>query len=220
LVFSFDWNNVQSNNIRLQRQSDGTLEPLDTGLFNETGHYYFCWKPPYINYDGYVIASDSFWKVIGVPTIKNINFSSSFVFNQKLEFFILTEQAPQGSQFYLFEDSTDWDLSNQLNELEISADRNILSIWFPESRYNFSYKLFSLLMHICWRRMTLSGYSSWQRIQHSDGSALSITLTNLTADRRLLPKITSFSHPYASAISPDEEIWFQIDTDGIPMMYL
>ena len=140
LVFSFDWNDIQSNDIRLERQLDGTFETLDTGLFNETGNYNFCWKPPYINYDGYIKASDSFWRVRDVPIIKKIQRSPSvFVFNRKLESFILIEEAPQDSQFYLFEDSTDWDSSNQLKELEISADRNILRIWFPESRYNSSY---------------------------------------------------------------------------------
>ena len=74
-------------------------------------------------------------------------------------------------------------------------------------------------MHICWRRMTQNGYSSWQRIQHSNSSTFTITLNHITPDRKLLPRINGFSHPYSSAISLGEEIWFQIDTDGIPMMY-
>ena len=41
----------------------------------------------------------------------------------------------------------------------------------------------------------------------------------MTADRKLLPKISGFSHPNLSSVSPDEEIWFEISTDGIPMRY-
>ena len=68
--------------------------------------------------------------------------------------------------------------------------------------------------------MTSSGYSSWQRIQHSNGFPFTITLYKITAERKLLPRISGFSHPYSSAVSPDEEIWFQIDTDGISMKYI
>jgi len=74
-------------------------------------------------------------------------------------------------------------------------------------------------MHICWRSLTQNGYSSWQRIKFEDGTDLSISLSDITTDRRLLPRITSFSHPFLSAVLPEEEIWFQVTTDGIPMQY-
>ena len=72
-------------------------------------------------------------------------------------------------------------------------------------------------MHICWRSLTQNGYTSWQRIFYSDGTDLTISLINITADRRLLPRISEFSHPYFGDVSPDEEVWFQISTDGIAM---
>ena len=74
-------------------------------------------------------------------------------------------------------------------------------------------------MHICWRSLTQSGYTQWQRIPYSDGTDLKISLTNITADRRLLPRISEFSHSYLGGVSPDEEVWFQISTDGITMEY-
>ena len=72
-------------------------------------------------------------------------------------------------------------------------------------------------MHICWRSLTQSGYTSWQRISYSNGTGLSISLTNITADRRLLPRISEFSHPYLGGVSPDEDVWFLISTNGIAM---
>jgi len=75
-------------------------------------------------------------------------------------------------------------------------------------------------MHICWRSSTQSGYTSWYRIDKNDRNPLSISLNNITSDRRLLPKISGFSHPHSSSVSPDEEIWFEISTDGNPMRYL
>jgi len=75
-------------------------------------------------------------------------------------------------------------------------------------------------MNICWRRHTTSGYTSWQRISFTNSTILKVSLMNITAERKLLPKISSFSHPTLSVVSPDEEIWFQIETDGIPMRYL
>jgi len=68
--------------------------------------------------------------------------------------------------------------------------------------------------------MTTSGYSSWMRIGKHDGSSLTITVNDITPERRLLPHISSYSHPYLATLSPEEEIWFQISTDGIPMRYL
>ena len=74
-------------------------------------------------------------------------------------------------------------------------------------------------MHICWRRIASSGYTSWQRIQLQDGTDYTIDLLNITAERKLLPKISAFSHPYLSAVYPDEQIWFQVTTDGGTMRY-
>ena len=74
-------------------------------------------------------------------------------------------------------------------------------------------------MHICWRVLKSNGYTSWQRIQFVNSTEFTLTLINITADRRLLPKISSFSHPHYSAVSVNEEVWFQIETDGITMRY-
>jgi len=137
LAFSLDWDDVQTNDVKLQRQADGTFPALNTGLFNVSEHYYFCWKPPYINYERYVVASDSFWKVRDVPTINSFNSSTlalkSFIFNQKIEEFTLTEEVSDNDEF-LLNGTPDWDLSNKMSEVGLSADNHFLYVWLPESR--------------------------------------------------------------------------------------
>ena len=133
LAFSLDWDNIQANDIKLKRQPDGTFEDLNTSDFNLEGNFHFCWKPPYINYEKYVKASESFWKVLDVPQI--YTGLSSFAFNQKIEMIILQKQTSEKSQFSLFKDSPDCDLSNKLNNFRLSADLKTLTIWFPEVRY-------------------------------------------------------------------------------------
>ena len=96
---------MQSNDIKLLKQLDGTFTSLNTGLFNASGDYYFCWKPPYINYEGYVKASDSFWKVIDVPVIKYPS-SAIFNFNERMETFYLDKGVSEDFQFSLFEDTS------------------------------------------------------------------------------------------------------------------
>jgi len=84
----------------LKRQPDGTFETLDTSKFQDSGDYYFCWKPPYINYKGYIQASDSFWTVLDVPQITRS--SPSYRFNQKIEYFNLKKKCSENDQFSLF----------------------------------------------------------------------------------------------------------------------
>jgi len=74
-------------------------------------------------------------------------------------------------------------------------------------------------MHIWWRSSTQSGYSTWSRLLGAESKIYSFSLTNITADRRLLPKISAFSHPVFSSVDPNEDIWFQITTDGSTMEY-
>ena len=131
LAFSLDWDNVQATDIKLVKQPDGTFPALDTNLFNTPGLYYFCWKAPFIEYEGYIIASDSFWYVKDNHQI--IERNETFKFNQKLEKFILVNPAGENDEFYLFSDSPDWDLSNQLEEMQVSNDKYYLIIWIPES---------------------------------------------------------------------------------------
>ena len=129
LTFSLDCNEVQTNDIRLKRQTDGKFQKLDTSKFTSQGDYYFWWKPPYIEYEGYVKASDSFWKVRGVPTV--FQNEKYFIYNEKMELFRMTKEISKNDQFFLFKDSPDWEPSNKLNELKISANQLFLTVWFP-----------------------------------------------------------------------------------------
>ena len=131
LAFSLDWDNVLATDIKLVKLPDGSFSTLDTSLFNNPGLYYFCWKAPFIDYEGYIIASDSFWYVKDNHQISLRN--DAFKFNQKLEKFILVNPAGENDEFSLFSDSPDWDISNMLDQLKISDDRYYLIIWLPES---------------------------------------------------------------------------------------
>ena len=78
------------------------------------------------------MASDSFWKIKDVPRISaNI---SSYKFNQKIEIINLNEEVDQTSEFALFNDSPNCDLSNKVQELELSEDKTLIVVWFLESR--------------------------------------------------------------------------------------
>ena len=96
---------MKSTDIKLKKQPDGTFETLNTNLFLQTGDYYFCWKHPDIEYEGYVIASDSFWTVTGVPKI--VSQFNEIVFNQRMESFLLEEMALDNYYFALFRDIPD-----------------------------------------------------------------------------------------------------------------
>ena len=129
LVFSLDCDNVQESDIKLKKQPDGKFQTLDTSKFISEGEYYFWWKPPYIEYEGYVKASDSFWKVRGVPLIYQT--SRNYTFNQRMEIFQVKKEVSKDDQFSLFKDSPDWELSNKLNELLLSANGYFLRVWLP-----------------------------------------------------------------------------------------
>ena len=130
LAFSLNWDNVLATDIKLYKQPDGSFPVLNTSLFVVPGLYYFCWKAPYIDYEGYVKASDSYWNVKDTPPLRHIN--ETFIFNQKVERFTLGKEAGMNDEFRIYSGSTDWDPVNQHDKLEISGDRLYLSVWLPE----------------------------------------------------------------------------------------
>jgi len=131
LVFSLNWDNVQPTDIKLQKQPDGSFQTLDTSLFNAPGFYYFWWKAPYIDYEGYVKASDSYWHVKDVPKV--IPYFENPLFNQKLERLKLMAKAGINDEFQLYSGSPDWSNAVPTQDIQISNNRLSLHIWFPES---------------------------------------------------------------------------------------
>jgi len=135
LVFSLDWDNVQATDIKLQKQPDGSFQTLNTSLFNAPGFYYFWWKAPYIDYEGYVQASDSYWHVKDVPKIKY--YEENPIFNKKLESLELLIKTGINDEFKLFLSTPDWSNALATQDIQISNNRLFLHIWFPESSYYY-----------------------------------------------------------------------------------
>ena len=130
LSFSLDWSNVQSTDIKLQRQPNGSFPVLNTSLFSAPGFYYLWWKAPFIEYEGYIQASDSQWHVKDIPKIQiQIN---SIAFNRKVEQFSLKEIVGEKDEFMLFESTPDCNPPFKIDGLQLSSDRRYLSVWFPE----------------------------------------------------------------------------------------
>ena len=130
-MLSLDWDNIQVTDIKLQKQPDGSFQTLNTSLFNAPGFYYFWWKAPYIDYEGYVQASDSYWHVKDIPQIFNLLLNP--IFNQKLESLNLMTKAGINDEFQLYSGATDWSNSLPTQDIQISNNRLSLHIWFPES---------------------------------------------------------------------------------------
>ena len=99
-------------------------------MFNAPGFYYFWWKAPFIEYEGYIQASDSQWHVKDIPKVKN--HTNSIAFNQKVEQFELEVIAGEKDEFMLYQGTPDCDPSFQIEGLQISSNRKYLSVWFPE----------------------------------------------------------------------------------------
>jgi len=133
LTFSLDCQNVQPTDPKLQRLADGSFEILDTADFTVAGKYFFWFKPPYIEYEGYVIASESYWVVSEPPKI-NIVSSLTYFLNLKVEQMFLLNVYNIVQEFQLFTGSPDWMAGNEINAQYIQFDIDgYIHIWFPET---------------------------------------------------------------------------------------
>ena len=131
MAFSQDCDNIQTNDAKLKRQIDGTFELLDTYSFDSPGKYYFCWKSPLTNYDGYIMASDSYWLVKDIPKIPD-EMVNKFFFNLKIEIIVLDSEIGRNDEVELFSGSVDCDISNKEDGLKIGFNKYNLYIWLPK----------------------------------------------------------------------------------------
>ena len=120
---SLDWNNVQASDAKVQRQTDGTFPQLDTSLVLQAGDYLICWKPPYISYDGYIRASDSYFTVVGPPTVYT---SVNNTYNLNADYVTIYLKGTIGfqDQYQLFTNSPDWTLGNEVGDLVTNDKSN------------------------------------------------------------------------------------------------
>lgn len=115
ISFSLDWDNVQSTDIKLLRQSDGTFPSLDTSSITSAGDYLICWKPPYISYNGYIRASDSYFTIVGPPTVST-SVNNTFNLNQDYVSIYLEGTIGYQDQYQLFTGSTDCDSASPVGD--------------------------------------------------------------------------------------------------------
>jgi hypothetical protein len=92
---------------------DGSFEQLDTTDFIEAGEYSICWKTSFIEYEGYIRASDSFWIVIDKPQIVSesnlsinlnevttiIRINGTFTYFDEFEMFTGSPECTAGNEF-------------------------------------------------------------------------------------------------------------------------
>ena len=100
-------------------------------MFSSSGSYYFCWKSPLINYDGYILASDSYWLVKEAPKVPD-GVINNYVFNRKIETIDLVSEVGKNDELELFSGVVDWDISNKEEGLQITSHRRNLYAWFPQ----------------------------------------------------------------------------------------
>jgi hypothetical protein len=96
-----------------------------------SGKYYFCWKPPYVSYEGYIVASDSFWVVTEKPTV--VRNEKTVVLNQGMESIALEGSIGYYDQFQMFYGTPDCFSGNEIGNLTKLNGFDIYSIWYPET---------------------------------------------------------------------------------------
>jgi len=174
-------------------------------LFTSAGDYLICWKPPYISYDGYVRASDSYWTVVGVPSINKL-IENTFKLNENFVKLDLSGTVGYKDQYQLFTGTPDCNSGSEVGDLITNDHKNsYFYTWFPDT---------SLAMHFCWRTLVTGSYSSWQRMAYSNGTAYSVTITDISATTQTQPKILEFSHAYGSVVTTKDVLWFSFVKSG------
>jgi hypothetical protein len=213
ISFSLDCSDVQSTDPKIQRQSDGTFQTLDTANFIAAGKYLIWWKAPYINYEGYIIASNHFWIVTDTPTLDLLT-PTTHLLNSRYFKFQFKGTIAKDDEFQLFSSLIDWNPGNEIGNIFINFNSipteswSILT-WIPET---------ALEMHLCWRTQTNGIFSSYERVHFSNSTSYSLTLIDINSTSQALPSILEFSHTYGTVINPGEELWFAFanSTDGHP----
>jgi hypothetical protein len=203
IAFSLDWLNIQPTDPKLQRQPDGTFEILDTAHFISAGKYQIWWKAPFIDYDGYMVASDHHWIVTDTPAVSLFT-CTTFILNSRFFEFLFEGTIAKDDEFQLFTGLVDCNSGNEIGDAFMNNNpvpESYITIysWIPET---------AVEMHLCWRTKTNGVYSNYERVQFSDATAYSLTLTDINATTQALPSILEFSHPYGAVIKPGEDFWF------------
>ena len=144
ISFSLDCLDVQAGDVKLQRLANGSFEQLDTASFTASGYYYICWKPPFIDFDGYITASDNYWTVTEVP---KISYLSSFSTSLNAEYikYTISGTITRTDKLQLFTGTPDCTSGN-----EVGDESNFSSIYSSYSSYYFDvwYPDTTLEMHI------------------------------------------------------------------------
>jgi hypothetical protein len=203
IAFSLDWLDVQPTDPKLQRQPDGTFETLDTAHFMTAGKYQIWWKAPFIDYDGYMVASDHYWVVTDTPAV-SLATQLTLKLNSGPIWVWIEGTIAKDDEFQLFTGLVNCNPGNEIgdsfiNKASLSEEIFYFHLWIPET---------ALEMHLCWRTKTNGVYSSYQRLQYSDATPYSLTLTDINATTQALPSMLEFSHPYGAVIRPGEDFWF------------
>ena len=144
ISFSLDCLDVQAGDVKLQRLANGSFEQLDTASFTASGYYYICWKPPFIDFDGYITASNNYWTVTEVPKVSHLSsFSTSL--NAEYIKYTISGTITRTDKLQLFTGTPDCTSGN-----EVGDESNFSSIYSSYSSYHFDvwYPDTTLEMHI------------------------------------------------------------------------
>lgn len=96
---------MQSTDVKITRQADGTFQDLNTSEFSTAGKYSICWKSPLIDYEAYVSASDWYWNVREAPVLSSN--SIEFKLNDKVEPLYFDREYDYSDQFMLVKGTDD-----------------------------------------------------------------------------------------------------------------
>ena len=153
ISFSQNWSNILDTDPKIKRMPNKSFSTLDTSLFVSEGDYFICWKAPYIDYPGYIKASNSFWKVVNTPKIHSATLIIENNFLPYIVYFYNT--IGKNAQFQLFTGEEDWINKNKIGDLSNEKFRagnillyicqlllckinytetNQVSFWLPNSR--------------------------------------------------------------------------------------
>jgi hypothetical protein len=124
---------VKVTDPKIQKLGNGSFEQLDTADFIESGDYFICWKPSFIEYEGYIPASDDYWIVFDKIDISECQFL--FVpLNVKMTEINISGVLTKFHEFQLFTGTPDCNSGNEHGIIRRRTN-TVLETWIQETGY-------------------------------------------------------------------------------------
>ena len=132
IVFSLNWSNILNTDPQLKKLKDKSFSLLDTSSFVAAGEYRIWWKAPFIDYQGYIAASNMFWRVFDTPGV--ISTSQIDLGMNHLPILLYLNQTLDGYDlFQLFFGETEWTEGNEIADFNIFSYLNGTNLLYFET---------------------------------------------------------------------------------------